>query len=186
MRQASNINQQVHNNMVHLAVGVVAAVVNPNQARQVFRRAAAVGFYNAYAGYQIKTAKKRVTAIDFRRAIQVEELAEGKVLQQFYGDQRGRFYSEQGECSDRLGVADYYLDRDGSEKKKKVGLFVTTQPVTVLKSVAAPCVDNWSNPSKPCLTCGGGRQLFVPRRELNRHITPIAPNVQPVARLSSH
>ena len=143
------------------------------RAQQVARYAAAVGFYKAFAGYQIKVALLRVVAIDFSQPLAVEELPAGSVLQQWVGQARGRFYSNVGETANRLGVAEYYVDQHGVERQKTAGLFATRQAVTVLKSVAAPCVDSWSSPARPCRRCGGGAQFFVPKRELNALITPI-------------
>jgi Bacterial toxin 46 len=114
----------------------------------------ALAFFRDYWGDATKTdVKGWLKAIDFNQDVKRVSLKADTKLVQYRDGSLGSWFSDRGVSWDRLGVS------KGSRQFVRVRL---KQDIEVLRSTAAPAVDNWTKHQPPRLAAGGGRQYQVP------------------------
>ncbi|MGI4732265.1 MAG: polymorphic toxin type 46 domain-containing protein [Janthinobacterium lividum] len=126
------------------------------------RRALAQSFYETQ-GMPAKNIPDHLKGIDFNRPVEVVDLPSNKVLgqSQVPGGRQGNYYTEPGTAPTSVGINPQGTDYNTGAVVDKVETPFTTQgTVPVLKSTAAPVVDNWSVKGVDYPTEGGGTQYF--------------------------
>lgn len=113
-----------------------------------------------------------LTGIDFTRSVELQTLGAGKQLWQYQspGAPQGSWYSLSPSVQPtELGISPLGFNRAAQSVEPKVlNPYVTTEPVTVLRSTAAPVVDFWSVQGQTYSTVGGAQQLFSNQSSLFR------------------
>lgn len=123
----------------------------------------AMEFYRSQ-GVDEEAALSYLKGIDLAQPVAIETLGAGKRVWQYqFPGIQGKFYSLTPDATaSELGISFYGRNpRTGLLELKIVSEYVTTQPVTTLRSVAGPIGDNWSAVELAHPTSGGARQLFT-------------------------
>jgi RHS repeat-associated protein len=111
-------------------------------------------FYDA-AGWTPTRIATHMRGIDFRSSVDIVTLPEGVELIQFQqpGAGVGNYFSAPGTRAETMGI---------SPKGRVSTPYVSTRPVSTLRSIAATVMDTWSVKGEAHPAGGGGVQYFVP------------------------
>ncbi|MNJ59788.1 hypothetical protein D3C77_554870 [compost metagenome] len=95
--------------------------------------------------------------------MKVETINAGKNLWQYQvpGGRQGMWYSPTPDVAPtQLGINPLgVIYNTETVVPKIVNTYQTTEKITILRSISAPALDNWSVPSQPLQTTGGARQM---------------------------
>lgn len=135
------------------------------QFRDTFngRQAVARDFYKSQGFNEARTAA-HMKGIDFTKPVEVVPLNSRTPLSQYQapGNGQGSYYAPPGTPASRLGIAPDAFDPSVNAvvPKTRTDYVVGRNPVSVLRSTAAPVKDTWSIPGQSISTQGGGTQYF--------------------------
>ncbi len=137
------------------------------------RKVVASKFYEG-AGFTRDQIPDHMEGIDMTRPLEVVEVPEGKILQQWQveGNWQGNYYSEIGLSPDELGInpkGTSFVDGEISLKKAKH--YKLTKSMKMLKSIAKKINDNRSVAGEDYLASGGGVQYFGVQKEFMEEVS---------------
>lgn len=117
-----------------------------------------------------------MNGLDFSQPVSIETFNAGKKLWQFQvpGGVQGMWYSPTPDVlPTQLGINPIgTLYKTETLATKVVKVYETTEKVSVLRSISAPALDDWSVKAQPFQTLGGARQITSTEKSFFKLVSP--------------
>ena len=129
--------------------------------------------YNFYsdAGYEGERLVGHLQGIDYSQPVGLTQLEPGvNYVQQVLNDTKGNYFADLDTPADTLGI---------NLEGRVSTLYTPSESVAALQSTAAKIIDTWTVPGESFEAIGGGKQLFVPNKQLMIEVPSSAPGSSP-------